>query len=164
MQWPELYCLSPEHSAFLSEPLHNFSLDQHILGAALAQACKKYILETRGWDCRLLKDAASTAVGIVALQGANGRLLLVRVQELGSLLHNGYRVSFPGVKWPGHGVDHPPSSSGRVKETVELYLYSPSGPSWPVIGRTLPSPPPHGSTVTWGPRPPHFSRLHDHTF
>jgi hypothetical protein len=45
---------------------------------------------------------------------------------------------FPGVKWLGHGVDHPPSSSARVKERVELYLYSPSGPSWPVLGRTLP--------------------------
>jgi hypothetical protein len=31
---------------------------------------------------------------------------------------------------------HPPSSA-RVKERVELYLYSPSGPSWPVLGRTL---------------------------
>jgi hypothetical protein len=54
-----------------------------------------------------------------------------------SLLYNGYRVSFPGVKRPGHGVDHPPSSSARVKERVDLYLYSPSGPSWPVLGRTL---------------------------
>jgi hypothetical protein len=27
--------------------------------------------------------------------------------------------------------DHPPSSSARVKERVELYLYSPSEPSWP---------------------------------
>jgi hypothetical protein len=35
---------------------------------------------------------------------------------------------------------NPPSSSARVKERVELYLYSPSGPSWPVIGRTLPLP------------------------
>jgi hypothetical protein len=26
----------------------------------------------------------------------------------------------------------------RVKERVELYLYSPFGPSWPVIGRALP--------------------------
>jgi hypothetical protein len=25
-----------------------------------------------------------------------------------SLLYNGYRVSFPGVKRPGRGVDHPP--------------------------------------------------------
>jgi hypothetical protein len=48
--------------------------------------------------------------------------------------------SFPGAKRPGRGVDHPPSSSIRVKERVELYLYSPSGPSWPVLGRTLPLP------------------------
>jgi hypothetical protein len=53
-----------------------------------------------------------------------------------SLLYNGYRVSFPGVKQPGRGVDQP-SSSTRVKERVELYLYSPSGPSWPVLERTL---------------------------
>jgi len=42
--------------------------------------------------------------------------------------------SFLGVKQPGHGVDHPPPSSVKVKERVELYLYSPSGPSWPVLG------------------------------
>jgi hypothetical protein len=35
--------------------------------------------------------------------------------------------SFPGVKRPGRGVDHPPSSSVRVKERVELYLYYPLG-------------------------------------
>ena len=28
--------------------------------------------------------------------------------------------SFPGVKRPGHGVDHPPASSAEVKERVEL--------------------------------------------
>jgi len=37
--------------------------------------------------------------------------------------------SFPGVKRPGRGVDHPPASSAEVKERAELYLYSPSGPS-----------------------------------
>jgi len=42
--------------------------------------------------------------------------------------------SFPGVKWPGRGVDHPPTSSAEVKVRVELYLYTPSGPSWPVVG------------------------------
>ena len=41
--------------------------------------------------------------------------------------------SFPGVKRPGRGVDHPPPSSVEVKERVELYLYSPSGPSCLVI-------------------------------
>jgi hypothetical protein len=54
-----------------------------------------------------------------------------------SLLYIGYRLSPPGVKWPGRGANHPPSSSAEVKERVELYLYSSSGPSWPVLGRTL---------------------------
>jgi hypothetical protein len=45
--------------------------------------------------------------------------------------------SFQGLKQPGHGIDHPPPSSAKVKERVELYLYSPSGPSWPVLGWTF---------------------------
>jgi len=40
--------------------------------------------------------------------------------------------SFPGVKRPGRGVDH--SICAEVKERVEQYLYSPSGPSWAVLG------------------------------
>jgi len=43
-------------------------------------------------------------------------------------------VSFPGVRRTGRGIDHPPPSSADVKERVELYLYSPSGLSWPVLG------------------------------
>jgi len=42
--------------------------------------------------------------------------------------------SFLGVKWPGHSIDHPPTSSAEVKERVELYLHSFYGPSWPVLG------------------------------
>jgi hypothetical protein len=42
--------------------------------------------------------------------------------------------SFLGVKQPGRGVDHPPPSNSGVREGVELYLYSTSGPSWPVLG------------------------------
>ena len=45
--------------------------------------------------------------------------------------------SFLEVKRPGLGVDHPSSSSAEVEGRVELYIYSPSGPSWSVLGRTL---------------------------
>jgi len=45
--------------------------------------------------------------------------------------------SFPVVKRAGRVAYHSPPSSAEVKERVELYLYSPSGPSWPVLGWTL---------------------------
>ena len=41
--------------------------------------------------------------------------------------------SFSGVKRPGRGVDLPPSTSAEFEERVDLYLYSPFGPSWSVI-------------------------------
>ena len=63
-----------------------------------------------------------------------------RPQGPPSLLYNGYRVSFPGVKRPERGVNDPPSSSAEVKERVELYLYYSSGPPRPVVGLNLPLP------------------------
>ena len=58
--------------------------------------------------------------------------------------------SFSGVKLPGRGADHPPPSKCRGHERVGLYHYPPSGPHWPVIGRTftviLPSTP---SSIRW---------------
>jgi hypothetical protein len=42
--------------------------------------------------------------------------------------------SFSGVKQPRYGVDHPLPSSAKVIERVKLYLCSPSGASWPVLG------------------------------
>ena len=53
------------------------------------------------------------------------------------LLYNRYRVYFPRVKRPGRGVNHLPPSNADVKETVELYPYSPSGPSYLVLGWTV---------------------------
>ena len=84
-----------------------------------------WLLFLVGWD---------NAVGIVnryrldgsgtEFRGGGGGKLLgtppARLWAQPSLLHNGYRFSFPGVKRPGRGVNHPPSSSAEVKERVEL--------------------------------------------
>ena len=45
-------------------------------------------------------------------------------------LYNGNRVIL-GVKWPGHEINHPPSSNAEVTELVDLCvgLYSLSVPS-----------------------------------
>jgi len=42
--------------------------------------------------------------------------------------------SFPGVKQPGCGVDHPPPSSAEIEGRIELYNCSPSGPLCPLVG------------------------------
>jgi hypothetical protein len=51
-----------------------------------------------------------------------------------SLLQNGYRVYFLGLKRAGRGVEPPTQSSAEVKESVKLYRYSPSEPSWLPVG------------------------------
>jgi len=53
-----------------------------------------------------------------------------------SLLYNGYRV-LPGAKATGAWSWPPIPSSAEVKERVKVHLYSPSGPSWSVLGQTL---------------------------
>jgi len=60
-------------------------------------------------------------------------------------------VSFPRVMRLGRDVDHPSLSSAEVKERIWLYLYSPCGPSWPVLGWTLPLLLPSVSS-TWSSR------------
>ena len=42
--------------------------------------------------------------------------------------------SSPGIKQPGRGVEPSSPTSAEVKERVWIYLYFPSGPSWPVTG------------------------------
>jgi len=41
---------------------------------------------------------------------------------------------FPGVKWPQHGTDHILPSNAKIGERMELHLYTPSGPTWTVLG------------------------------
>jgi hypothetical protein len=54
-----------------------------------------------------------------------------------SLLYNGYRGFPGGIEWPGRDAHHPPHLAPEVKESVELYFYSTSEPSWPVTGGNL---------------------------
>ena len=84
-----------------------------------------------------------SSVGIATLDGGSGieyrwgrdfPLPPHRSWALRSLLYNGYRVSYQGVERPGRSAYHPPPSSAEVKERVELYLYSLSGTSWPILG------------------------------
>jgi len=55
------------------------------------------------------------------------------------LLYNGYRV-FPVGKAAGNWHWPSTQSGAEVKQRAELYLYSTSGPSWPVLGWNLPLP------------------------
>jgi hypothetical protein len=38
------------------------------------------------------------------------------------------------IKLPGHGFDHPLTSSAQVQERVELFFLFGAGPSWEVTG------------------------------
>jgi hypothetical protein len=82
-----------------------------------------------------------SAVSIVTSYGLDGRGVKVRVPVGAiffssprrpdrlwgspSLLSNGYRVSFPGVKWSGRETDHSLPTSAGVKST---WIYIPPPP------------------------------------
>ena len=65
---------------------------------------------------------------------------MVRVSEPGRGEIFRTRTDRPWNPSPGprRGVDHWSLSSAEVEERVELYPYSTSGNSWPVLGQTLP--------------------------
>ena len=85
-----------------------------------------------------------SAVGIATRYGLKGQgsntggngVFRPRRDQPTQLPVDEYRV-FPRVKPPVPAVDRPPSSSAGVRDTVQLYQYSSSGPSWPLLGWTL---------------------------
>ena len=91
-----------------------------------------------GWDS-VVAIATRYRLDGLGIESQRGQILRThpdRPWDLPSLLYNGYRVPSPGVKWLGCGI-RPPPPSAEVKERIELYLYSPPGPLWRVIGWTL---------------------------
>ena len=80
----------------------------------------------RSWYSDLLRDGRSGDRILV------GTRFSVPVQTCLGAHSASYTMgsgTFPGVKRPGRGIDHLPSSRAEVKDRVELYLYSPSVPS-----------------------------------
>jgi len=76
----------------------------------------------------------SVAERIMSMKNPN-KPIVNRTSNLPACSAASYSIgtgSWLGVKQPGHDVDHPPPSRVEVKERVDLYLYSPSRPSWPV--------------------------------
>ena len=109
-------------SSILREVKHNFIQVLFMLWAGIAQSVQRL---ATGWTVRESNPG----------KGKIPRTRPDRLWNPPSLLYNGYRVSFLGLKRPGRGVNHPPPTSAEVKVRVELYLYS--GPLWPVLGRTF---------------------------
>ena len=85
-----------------------------------------------------------SSVGIATRYGLDGPGIESRWSEFFASVHIGpgahpasYTMgtgSFPGVKRPGRGVDHPSPSSVVVEGRVQLYLFSLCWSSWPVLG------------------------------
>jgi hypothetical protein len=106
-----------------------------------ASSVEKRIRQTAWRIQSLLRNSDSPGAGAsedkISIGGGILRTCSDRPWGPPSLLYEGYRVSFPGLKRPWRGVNHPLPSSAKVKERVELYNYSHSGPSWLLPGRTL---------------------------
>ena len=89
-----------------------------------------------GWDSSVVIMARYRldSPGIVSRWGARFSAPIQTVPGAHPASYTMGTGSFSGEKQPGRGVDHPPPSSAEVKEKVDLYLYSPSGASRPVLG------------------------------
>jgi len=128
-------CWELKHVIWFSSPLPGYNTDCTTLSPYSKHKLEKMLLQDREKRC-ILQDNVKFVLFMKDHNG--GKIFHTRPdwpRAPPSLLSNGYWVSFPEVKQLGHAVDSPPPSSVEVKERVEIYLYSPSIPSWPVLGR-----------------------------
>ena len=94
--------------------------------------CKSHYTDLE--DC----DVRDTALGFESQGKDIFHTLPDWPQGPASTLYNGYRVPFPGESGQGIALSTHLPTSAEFKEEAELYLCSPTGPSWPVLGRPLP--------------------------
>ena len=73
-----------------------------------------YVLDGPGIESRWRRDFPASVQTVPGAQTA---------------FHTMGTGSFPGVKGPGRGLEHPPLSSAKVKERAKLDLYSLTGSS-----------------------------------
>lgn len=100
---------------------------------------------TKNEDYYLISDLIATVATHYELDDGGNRVpirarfsSLVQNSPRGHrLLYCGLQVCLPGVNLPEYGVDYPPTSRGKVKRRVELYIYCNSGSSLSVFWWTL---------------------------
>ena len=97
----------------------------------------------------LFSFARDSSLGITSSYGVVGPGIESRLgREFPHLCRTALGPTQPAIQWvPGLSrwqserdvaMTTHPQSSAEVKERVDLYLYSPSGTSWPVLRRILP--------------------------
>jgi hypothetical protein len=117
---------------------HKPRMDYSALNLYVLWTCRGHlcIYENKGQN-RQVGIAVTAGWAVLSSNSSGGEICCThpdRPQGPCSLLYDGYSVSFPrgkaAVAWPC-----PPTPSiAEVKEGVELYLCSLSGPLWPVVG------------------------------
>jgi hypothetical protein len=132
------------------------SINNPYVATAYSVAQGRWLISTAPERChsygycpRYVKGRDS-AVGIATLYGPAGPVIESRRgRDFPPPSRPALGPTQPPIQWvPGlfrgkrarRGVDHPLPSSAEVEERAELYICSPSGPSWPVLEWTLPLP------------------------
>jgi hypothetical protein len=114
-------------------------VDKYTVKVLIRLSAHVLFLHSVHWiSCFLMQTSTCYGLEDPRIDPGGGHIFRTRPDGLWgppSLLYNGYRI-FPGGKAAGAWRWPPPRSSAEVKERVELYLFSPSGPSWPVLGWT----------------------------
>jgi hypothetical protein len=86
-----------------------------------------FFISSTGWTIGVLVFDSWQGLGIFLFTTAVSRTALGPTQPPIQWVPRALSL---GLKPPGREADHTPPSSAEVKECVELYLHTPSTPSW----------------------------------